>query len=103
MTTQHQKRLYQALKSECEANINEALLTLDLCFDNGTAIGEHTSEHFMEEASKALTKLTDARDRLDTLDYYFDNKNNKKQINRILKLYKNDNKTSKKTLSSSKK
>ena len=23
----HQKRLYQALKSECEANINEALLT----------------------------------------------------------------------------
>ena len=43
MTTQHQKRLYQALKSECEANINEALLTLDLCFKNGTAIGEHTS------------------------------------------------------------
>ena len=35
----------------------------------------------MEEASKALTKLTDARDRLDTLDYYFDNKNNKKQLN----------------------
>ena len=28
----HRKRLYQALKSECEANINEALLTLDLCF-----------------------------------------------------------------------
>ena len=77
----HQKRLYQALKSECEANINEALLTLDLCFDNGTTIGEHTSEHFMEEASKALTKLTDGRDRLDTLDYYFDNKNNKKQLN----------------------
>ena len=77
----HQKRLYQALKSECEVNINEALLTLDLCFDNGVAIGEHTSEHFMEEASKALTKLTDGRDRLDTLDYYFDNKNNKKQLN----------------------
>ena len=34
----HRKRLYQALKSECEANINEALLTLDLCFKNGTAI-----------------------------------------------------------------
>ena len=67
----HQKRLYQALKSECEANINEALLTMDMCFFNGTAIGEHTSEHFLEEASKALTKLTEARDRLDTLKEYY--------------------------------
>ena len=66
------ERLYRALKSECEANINEALLTLDMCFMKGTAIGEHTSEHFMEEASKALTKLTDARDRLDTLKEYYD-------------------------------
>ena len=77
----YQERLFKALKSECKANINEALLTLDLCFDNGTAIGEHTSEHFLEEASKALTKLTDGRDRLDTLDYYFDCKNNKGQLN----------------------
>ena len=77
----HRKRLYQALKSECEANINEALLTLDLCFNNQTAIGEHTSEHFMEEASKALTKLTDARDRLDTLEYYYNQDKIKKQLN----------------------
>ena len=27
----HQERLYDALKSECEADINEALLTLDMC------------------------------------------------------------------------
>ena len=77
----HQKRLYKALKSECEANINEALLTLDLCFNNQTAIGEHTSEHFMEEASKALTKLTDARDRLDTLEYYYNQDKIKKPLN----------------------
>ncbi len=77
----HQKRLYKALKSECEANINEALLTLDLCFNNQTAIGEHTSEHFLEEASKALTKLTDARDRLDTLRYYYNQDKIKKQLN----------------------
>ena len=77
----HQKRLYNTLKSECESNINEALLTLDLCFHNGVAIGEHTSEHFMEEASKALSKLTDGRDRLDTLEYYYDHLgNNKKQL-----------------------
>ena len=77
----HKERLYKALKSECEAEINEALLTLDMCMTQSTAIGEHTSEHFLEEASKALTKLTDGRDRLDTLDYYFDTKNNKGQLN----------------------
>tara|TARA_R110002153_G_scaffold1629_1_gene8371 strand:- start:421 stop:672 length:252 start_codon:yes stop_codon:yes gene_type:complete len=68
----HQERLYNALKSECEAKINEALLTLDMCFFKGTAIGEHTSEHFLEEASKALDKLTDSRDQLDTLKEYRD-------------------------------
>ena len=80
----HQKRLYKALESECEANINEALLTLDMCFMKGTAIGEHTSEHFMEEASKSLHKLTEARDRLHTLeDYYNDSSlfNKQQQLN----------------------
>ena len=79
----HQERLYQALKSECEANINEALLTLDMCFTKAAAIGEHTSKHFIEEANKALTKLTDARDRLDTLKSYYDESSifNKEQLN----------------------
>ena len=55
-----------------------------MCFFKATAIGEHTSEHFMEEASKALTKLTDARDRLDTLkEYYNDSSffNQEQQLN----------------------
>ena len=80
----HQERLFNALKSECEASINEALLTLDMCFTKATAIGEHTSEHFMEEASKALTKLTDARDRLDVLNEYHEGSslfNTKQQLN----------------------
>ena len=80
----HQERLYRALKNECEANINEALLTLDMCFTKAAAIGEHTSEHFMEEASKALDKLTDARDRLDTLKEYYDGSsffNQQQQLN----------------------
>ena len=70
----HQERLYKALKSECEAEINEALLTLDMCMTQATAIGEHTSKHFLEEASKALHRLTEATDRLDTLESYWDNK-----------------------------
>ena len=68
----HQERLYNALKSECEARINEALLTLDMCMTQSTAIGEHTSEHFLAEASKALDKLTNGRDKLDTLESYRD-------------------------------
>ena len=80
----HKERLYRALKSECEANINEALLTMDMCFFKGTAIGEHTSEHFMEEASKALHRLTEARDRLDTLESYIEGSslfNKQQQLN----------------------
>ena len=78
----HQERLYKALKSECEAEINEALLTLDMCMTQSTAIGEHTSEHFLKEASKALHKLTEARDRLDTLESYVDGSSlfNKQQL-----------------------
>ena len=68
----HKERLFNALKSECEAQINEALLTMDMCFMNASAIGEHTSGHFMEEASKALDKLTNGRDKLDTLKDYYD-------------------------------
>ena len=80
----HQARLYKALKSECEAEINEALLTMDMCFTGATAIGEHTSEHFLKEAIKALHKLTEARDRLDTLESYVDGSslfNKQQQLN----------------------
>ena len=68
----HKERLYKALKSECEAEINEALLTMDMCMTKASAIGEHTSEHFLKEASKALEKLTNGRDKLDTLEQYRD-------------------------------
>ena len=79
----HKERLYKALKSECEAEINEALLTLDICFTNASAIGEHTSGHFIKEASKSLHKLTEARDRLDTLKEYYNDSSlfNKEQLN----------------------
>ena len=80
----HKERLYKALKSECEADINESLLTLDMCFTKATAIGEHTTEHFLKEASKALDKLTESRDRLDVLKEYYDGSsifNKQQQLN----------------------
>mgnify|MGYP003646196254 CR=1 FL=1 len=78
----HKERLFKALKSECEAEINEALLTMDMCFTKATAIGEHTAGHFLQEAMKALEKLTDGRDKLDTLEQYYAASSifNKKQI-----------------------
>ena len=80
----HKERLYNALKSECEAEINEALLTLDMCMMQSSAIGEHTSEHFLKEASKALDKLCHVRDRLDTLESYVEGSslfNKQQQLN----------------------
>ena len=80
----HQERLYKALKSECESEINEALLTLDMCMTKATAIGEHTSKHFLEEASKALDALTNGRDKLDTLESYIEGSsifNKQQQLN----------------------
>ena len=80
----HKERLYKALKSECEADINESLLTLDMCFTKATAIGEHTTEHFLKEASKALDKLANSRDKLDTLESYIDGSslfNKQQQLN----------------------
>ena len=80
----HQERLYRALKSESEAEINEALLTLDMCMTKASAIGEHTSKHFLEEASKALDKLCHGRDRLDTLESYVEGSslfNKQQQLN----------------------
>ena len=80
----YNERLYRALKSECEAEINEALLTLDMCMTKATAIGEHTSEHFLKEASKALDKLCHGRDRLDTLESYVEGSslfNKQQQLN----------------------
>ena len=80
----HKERLYKALKSECEAEINEALLTLDMCMTQSPAIGEHTSEHFLAEASNALDKLTNGRDKLDTLESYQDGSslfNKQQQLN----------------------
>ena len=84
MKINHQERLYKALKSKSEAEINEALLTLDMCMTQSTAIGEHTSEHFLKEASKALDKLTNGRDKLDTLESYIEGSslfNKEQQLN----------------------
>ena len=48
----HKERLYRALKSECEANINEALLTMDMCFNNASFI---SASHLLFSALYSLS------------------------------------------------
>jgi hypothetical protein len=64
-------RLIKALKKQAEADREEALLTLETLLHSPAGIGEHTSGHFLEEGKKALQKLTDAEDQIETLKLHF--------------------------------
>jgi len=64
-------RLIKALKKQAEADQEEALLTLETLINNPAGIGEHTSGHFLEEAKKAIRKLGEAEDQLETIERHF--------------------------------
>tara|TARA_B100001564_G_scaffold346254_1_gene345776 strand:- start:1242 stop:1451 length:210 start_codon:yes stop_codon:yes gene_type:complete len=64
-------RLIKALRKQAEADREEALLTLETLIHSPAGIGEHTSGHFLEEGQKAIQKLTDAEDHLETIERHF--------------------------------
>lgn len=64
-------RLIKALKTQAEADKQEALLTLETLLDSPAGIGEHTAGHFLEEAKKAINKLGEAEDLLETIERHF--------------------------------
>jgi len=64
-------RLIKALKKQAEADREEALLTLETLIDSPSGIGEHTSGHFLAEAKKAIHKLGEAEDVLETIERHF--------------------------------
>ncbi len=64
-------RLIKALRKQAEADKEEALLTLETLIHSPAGIGEHTSGHFLEEGQKAIQKLADAEDQLETLERHF--------------------------------
>jgi hypothetical protein len=64
-------RLIKALRKQAEADREEALLTLETLIHSPAGIGEHTSGHFLEEGQKAIQKLADAEDQLETLERHF--------------------------------
>jgi hypothetical protein len=64
-------QLIKAIRKQAEADLEEALLTLQLLTENPAGIGEHTSGHFLEEGKRALHKLGEAEDLLETIERHF--------------------------------
>jgi hypothetical protein len=65
------KNLIKMLKTSAEADKSKALLTLDLLGNNGVGIGDHSTKDFYNNAEEALSMLSDADDRLETIEKYF--------------------------------
>ena len=65
-------RIIQALTAQAEADRQRALMALDLLENQAVGIGDHTANDFMKDADEALTLLTDADDKLETLRKYFE-------------------------------
>jgi hypothetical protein len=65
------KNLIKMLKTSAEADKSKALLTLDLLGNTGVGIGDHSTKDFYNNAEEALSMLSDADDRLETIEKYF--------------------------------
>ena len=65
------KKIYEMLKSEAEADKNKALLSLELLGSFPAGIGDHSTKDFWDNATEALKLLASADERLEVLDKYF--------------------------------
>ena len=70
--------LYQMLFTSAQADRSKALLTLNLLGNRPAGIGDHSTTDFYKNAEEALQMLTDADDRVETLQKYFMTEENKK-------------------------
>ena len=61
--------LFQAAKARYQAQIVEAIATLEIYFTNAVAIGEHPD--LLAEVDKYLDMLEDAQGKLSALDKHF--------------------------------
>ena len=73
MAKKHQtdNPLFRALLKKYEAEIAHATATLMIYFDNPVGIGEHPQ--FIEEMDKQLEKISNAEEKLVTLNKHFNN------------------------------
>jgi len=57
-----------SLRARYEADIAEADTTINIYLDNPVAIGEHPQH--LEEIDKLLSKIADAKDKIDALEAF---------------------------------
>ena len=65
-------KVIQALTAQANADKAKAMMALDLLENQAVGIGDHTVNDFMKDATEALELLTDADDRLETLNKYWE-------------------------------
>lgn len=59
--------IFKMLESACLADIAKAKLTLNLLSEHPAGIGDHSTDDFYNNADSALSKLTEAQDKLECL------------------------------------
>ena len=64
-------KVIQALTAQANADKAKAMMALDLLENQAVGIGDHTVNDFMKDATEALEVLTDADERLETLNKYW--------------------------------
>lgn len=64
------KLLIDMLRTQLEAQRKKALLTLHLLSHHSVGIGDHSTGDFYKNADEALSMLTEADDKLETLSKY---------------------------------
>lgn len=67
-------RVINALQAQALADKEKALMALDLLENQAVGIGDHTANDFLQDATEALSLLSDADDRLQTIRKYFSEK-----------------------------
>ena len=72
------KQLYEMLLKSAEADKAKAMLSLDLLSNKAAGIGDHSTKDYWDNCNEALKLLASADERLETLEKYF---NNKEQVN----------------------
>jgi hypothetical protein len=64
--------LINMLRTDLEAQRSKALLTLTLLSNHSVGIGDHSTGDYYKNAHEALAMLTDADDKLETIEKYKD-------------------------------
>jgi hypothetical protein len=73
-------KLITMLRKSAEADRAKALLSLDLLDKKSVGIGDHSTEDFYKNAEQALLLLAESQDRLEAIDIYLNDSDNKELL-----------------------